>query len=402
MKKAVILLGSVKYNKGSEAIGRGLAEILHKSNPNLRIVLSSNVTEANNPNIPYIDKYSERTCSYSENPITSLTIRICGRLFKNSLYVPNKIYKNIIDECHDADLIFFIGGDNFDKNYGAFKILNDINRVIEKVRKSGSKKILFDCSFNPHEFSAEIIRTVNSFDIVTARETVSYDLLKSSAITKPLYYFPDPAFGMSSQHTDLPEGFVVGKTIGVNVSPTVMSKEYGSNEEVVLSSYTSMINSMLDETNCKVLLIPHVYNNQDLSVLRALSDRVNSHDRVTVFNNETLNAAQIKHIISQCSLFVGARTHATIAAYSSCVPTIVLGYSVKSRGIAKDLFGKEDAYVIQVGDLKDDGRLTTIFRDLYANRDQVCRHLQDVVPEYIENAQKAGEFAATLLEGDVI
>ena len=46
------------------------------------------------------------------------------------------------------------------------------------------------------------------------------------------------------------------------------------------------------------------------------------------------NCMVIKGYISRCELFIGARTHATIAAYSTGVPTLVLGYSVKARGIA--------------------------------------------------------------------
>lgn len=36
-------------------------------------------------------------------------------------------------------------------------------------------------------------------------------------------------------------------------------------------------------------------------------------------------------------MFIAARTHADISAYSMCMPTFALGYTVKSVGIAKDL-----------------------------------------------------------------
>ncbi len=52
------------------------------------------------------------------------------------------------------------------------------------------------------------------------------------------------------------------------------------------------------------------------------------------------------------------RTHATIAAYSTGVPTLVVGYSVKARGIARDLFGTEDGYVLPVQQLKESDELT--------------------------------------------
>ena len=54
-------------------------------------------------------------------------------------------------------------------------------------------------------------------------------------------------------------------------------------------------------------------------------------------------------------MFIGARTHATIAAYSSCVPTLVVGYSIKARGIAKDLFGTDEGYVLPVQALAKGG-----------------------------------------------
>ena len=44
-------------------------------------------------------------------------------------------------------------------------------------------------------------------------------------------------------------------------------------------------------------------------------------------------------------MFIGARTHAVISAYSTCVPSIALGYSIKSRGIAIDLSMPMDTIV---------------------------------------------------------
>lgn len=71
---------------------------------------------------------------------------------------------------------------------------------------------------------------------------------------------------------------------------------------------------------------------------------------------------ELKGFISRCRLFVGARTHATIAAYSTCVPTLVAGYSVKARGIAKDLFGSEENYVLPVQSLKNKDDLVKGFQ----------------------------------------
>ena len=50
---------------------------------------------------------------------------------------------------------------------------------------------------------------------------------------------------------------------------------------------------------------------------------------------DCLNAMQYKGYVKRLSGLVAARTHVSIAAYSTFVPTLVIGYSVKARGIAK-------------------------------------------------------------------
>lgn len=64
-------------------------------------------------------------------------------------------------------------------------------------------------------------------------------------------------------------------------------------------------------------------------------------DKLAILSSD-LNAAQLKHSISRCRFFIGARTHATIAAISQGVPTISIAYSVKAIGINRDLFGDLD------------------------------------------------------------
>ena len=81
-------------------------------------------------------------------------------------------------------------------------------------------------------------------------------------------------------------------------------------------------------------------------------------------------------------MFVAARTHAVISAYSMCVPTIALGYSIKSIGIAKDL-GLDKKLVVNsktfsAGDLKN------AFEYLIKNEEQIRTHLQQIMPDYIQ------------------
>jgi len=75
--------------------------------------------------------------------------------------------------------------------------------------------------------------------------------------------------------------------------------------------------------------------------------RLNHHaSKISLLENQ-YDSAQIKYIIGNCKYFIGARTHSTIAALSSSIPTLSLAYSIKARGINKDLFGHEE-YVLDI------------------------------------------------------
>lgn len=101
------------------------------------------------------------------------------------------------------------------------------------------------------------------------------------------------------------------------------------------------------------------------------------------------NCLELKGYISRCRLFIGARTHATIAAYSTCVPTLVVGYSVKAKGIAKDIFGTYENYVIPVQSLENSDDLINSFTWIYENEDKIKNHLTTFMPTYKKRGLEA-------------
>ena len=105
------------------------------------------------------------------------------------------------------------------------------------------------------------------------------------------------------------------------------------------------------------------------------------------------NAQQLKWVISQCSFFIGARTHATIAAYSTGVPTLVLGYSVKSKGIARDLFGDETHYVLPYQDITSGNTILERFLWIRAHGDEIRGTLKAKAREYLGLIEGLGDKA---------
>ena len=165
-----------------------------------------------------------------------------------------------------------------------------------------------------------------------------------------------------------------------------------------MESYKTLICFILERTDMQIALIPHVVweRNDDRKPIRELYEAFRDTGRVVMISDGTCQ--ELKGDIGRCRFFVGARTHATIAAYSSCVPTLVVGYSVKARGIARDLFGQEENYVLPVQSLKRPDELAESFSWLLSHEKTVKGRLMEIMPGYQKRAFGTGEEVDRLWE----
>ncbi len=275
-------------------------------------------------------------------------------------------------------IAFSVGGDNYCYPWSANQAV-ELNKTIRKYAKA---TVLWGCSIDPEAITDEVREDLAKYDLITAREPYTYELLKE--INPNVIKVADPAFTLDTVKLPLPEGFIEGNTVGVNVSPLIM--KYGTEDNVILENYENMIRYILENTDMSVCLIPHVVweNNDDRLPIDELYKRFNGNKRVVKLDDA--NCCELKGYISRCRFFVGARTHATIAAYSTCVPTLVAGYSIKSRGIAKDLFGTDENYVLPVQNLNTADQLAKNFAWLLENENSIRKTLKDNMDEYIKTA----------------
>jgi colanic acid/amylovoran biosynthesis protein len=108
--------------------------------------------------------------------------------------------------------------------------------------------------------------------------------------------------------------------------------------------------------------------------------------KVSLIENQ-YDSAQIKYIIGNCKYFIGARTHSTIAALSSFIPTLSIAYSVKARGINKDLFGHEE-YVLDISDVTSE-TLINGFQKLANEEMEIKEILENKISFFIRELKKA-------------
>lgn len=298
-------------------------------------------------------------------------------------YIPS--IKNIAGK---VSLALSVGGDNYCYSDQAFYEL--LNRA---YRAHGFKTVLWGCSVDPEVIrEAQVSRDLKTYSVIVARESITFDAL--CKIGANVILSPDPAFYMQPVKCEIDSRFADGNVVGVNVSPLIISSE--RQDGITYENYKKLVRYILDCTDMKVALIPHVVwdSNDDRKVLCQLYDDFDQNERIILVEDHS--APELKYIISRCKMFVGARTHATIAAYSSCVPTLVVGYSVKARGIAKDLFGTDEHYVLPVQSLQHADDLTNAFCWLLERETEVRQHLVDFIPGYIESGYRVKEILENL------
>lgn len=376
-------------NKGCEALVRSTSDLLCGKEPcDIRLYsMHPQEDEASAyPNISHISGvYFDE--AHLQKPLSSVDKFRLKLLRMRSVYAADEYYfSKFLDALPlDEERVFLsIGGDTY--CYGNNSNMHAFNACL---KKRGKKTVLWGCSLDESSFSPYNAADLRTFDAIFARDTGTADLLRKNGFSENIFLHPDPAFTLTPEYLPLPEGFKEGNTVGVNASPLVFRYE-SAQKGIGLRSYEKLIEYLLSETDCTVLLIPHVFwdFSDDRTVLRALYEKYANTGRVVLLEGE-YTANQLKGFIARCRLFVGARTHSTIAAYSTMVPTLVLGYSVKSVNIAQDLLGETDGYVVPIDKLADERGLADAVANLLKREDAYRTLLCERVPDYVARAHGA-------------
>ncbi len=387
MERYFLYMHGGSLNRGCEAIVRSTCKILNNTKEKITL-FSGNPTEDISSKVDLgceVKAYNEYKRYSLKHILGALTRRISGNLYFH--------YENLVANSNSETVALSIGGDNY--CYEGFPVvLASTNKMI---KKRGAKTVLWGCSIEPDILDSDVIMDLKRYDLITPRESITYNALLEKGVNKNTHLFPDPAFVLDKVELPLPGGFIENNTLGLNISPLIMRLEKGDN--ITYKNYANLIEHIIDTTDMQIALIPHVTweHNNDLEPLTALYEQFKDTGRVVLFGDQ-YNCMELKGFISRCRMFVGARTHATIAAYSTCVPTLVVGYSVKARGIARDIFGSEENMVIPVQSLEHEDDLVNAFTYIQENEEAIRKHLQDFMPSYIEKAWQAGEEVKKLIE----
>jgi len=236
--------------------------------------------------------------------------------------------------------------------------------------------------------------------LLTLRETLSYQYVKAhvpgdnSRIdhTADVAFLlePSPSGESFFSALGLPPGAPV---VACSVSGGIVHFA-GADAARHLDSWCRCITHLVEKIGAHVLLVPHVQElwHDDCLVqtklIRCLPPHVASKVRIA---GGDLRAGEYKALISRCDLLVAERMHAAIAGLSTAVPTVVIGYSVKARGILGDVMGSEadtERLLISVGDFCNPELGITRVQEAWNDRTRLRGVLQAARPRLTAAAHK--------------
>lgn len=361
-------------NRGCEAIAKGTAVILQEKKENLVGLCRDIELDSRLGIYKYVTLVPVRKKSLLYRVYLKIRRFTTKDKEKRKSLSFKYLYAPFINKMKHDDILVSTGGDMMCYEN------NEVNYTVNLAHQKGIKSILWGCSIGEENLTKEKLESLQNFSIIYARETMTKDVLNKHNINNVIVY-PDPAFILEPEKCELPECFFLGDVIGVNLSNFVLGgfelDTPFSKEIIELFEY------VINQTSYHILLIPHVFwkGQDDRIVCHAIEKRFQTQ-RISILNSEKLNYCQIRYVISKCKLFIGARTHAVISAYSTCVPAIALGYSIKSQGIAKDV-GIPSWSVV---DCKNMGimKLIDVFKQIVKTEKEFRFLLKKEIPFYKE------------------
>jgi len=248
---------------------------------------------------------------------------------------------------------------------------------------------------------------LGSANLLFAREPESVNILKTIGLGEKCQLFPDVAMVLPcADWADLecaPEvkDFVSDSEpyIGVSLSTKVILDE---KRQGVTPRYehlmTQFVKWLLDQ-DYRVLFIPHTYlahnpGGDDLGLtLRILDNLSTSSERYLVVQDD-LAPDELKTLFSRSQVFVGSRYHSLIAALSTGVPSLAVGWSHKYDGLLS-LFGMER--FSQWASQTTLDQVCYAFEDLVDHRDEYSDMIRAELPDVKKRVEKSVEQVASLM-----
>jgi polysaccharide pyruvyl transferase WcaK-like protein len=303
----------------------------------------------------------------------------------------------VLPQSRRCDVVLSLGGDLYAQTYGPFQMLNYL-ALGEAARVANKPFVIWPATLGPfnseNPFDRLAIDRLKTYNLVLCRDELSVQHCREVGISDNVHLVADPAFLLEPE---TPANFQptideLANTIGINLGPYQGPNPRMSRSEWV-QWIANCVAAICDQLKRPVLFVPHVVNQVD--ELGNCDHHFLEDVRAVLRKREVYipsvpiewNARERKWLISQLSVFVGLRTHSTIAALSSGVPCGCIGYSAKSAALCDMFYGCRDLWM-SVEDLNA-ASIVTLVGKLITLRESWAARIQNSLPSVKERARRS-------------
>lgn len=242
-------------------------------------------------------------------------------------------------------------------------------------------------------------KIMNQVDVITLRETLSFEELKSLDIGKPrILLTSDAALTVADGRDNIGTGIL--KQLGLPKDKPLLGvslRKYPGHENFEHEKYESVIaraiDSMAEKYGAWPVLFPMQHPN-DVPILENVAGKMTSKCTVV---KEKLNIFQTYDLISGMHMLLGMRLHALVFAAVASVPMVGLVYDPKIEGFL-DCVKQPSAGDVRMLALEP---LLKLMEDVWHNRDVISRQLDDIIPDLKEKARENARVAVELISSPV-
>jgi len=396
-------------NKGDAAMELSTARCLKAALGGARIVIGSPFPELDRNAYPGCEVVASRRRQLGRASLLLSHAYCMSALGSLGLQVPARLlFDEELRALREAALVVDLSGDMLTEDYGVHVAYSHYLPILDALALD-RPVVLCAQSVGPFEWTAPLARMI--FDraaLVTLRDSISLSHLERIGVkNQNVHLTADMAFLLDPAPRERVDEICAQERIawngrpvlGVSISGLIRRHYEQRNPSARSRAFVPMMAGVLDAISATldvdVLFVPHV-----TGPARSKDDRVIAREVGHAMKQRwrsidgDYGPDELKGLIARCSMFLGARMHANIAALSSAVPTVAISYSHKTEGIMEPL--GQSTRVVSVDRLSPD-RMTALLRDTWRDRDEIKNTLSERLTSVRELSRKNVELVLKVL-----
>jgi len=240
-------------------------------------------------------------------------------------------------------------------------------------------------------------KIINKVDVITLREALSFDELKTLEISRPrILMTADAAVTVMDGMENIKTGIM--ERLGLeNAGPLfgISLRKYPGNEHVEHEKYEAVIARAIDHLADKYGAYPVLFPMQHPDDVPILKNVASMMEKESCVVTDKLDVFETYELISSMHMLLGMRLHALIFSAVAAVPMIGLVYDPKIQGFL-DYIHQPSA-----GDVREleYEKLVSLMDHVWENRSDISKHLSESIPGLKEKARENARVAVELISG---